>query len=138
MPNFSSSHGRKAQKRLKSETIVWLSTVGRDLTPQPRPVWFVPDGDDVLIYSQPKAAKLVHIQSHPRVALHFNADQWGSDETIVVLTGDAILEPEAPKGPQSPAYIKKYKKDMAELGMTPEQFAARYSQPIRVKITSLR
>jgi len=127
-----------AKKLLTSETIIWLTTVGSDLTPQPRPVWFVPDGDDVLIYSRPRAAKIAHIRQHANVALHFNADQWGSDETVVVLTGTATLEPESPKGPLSAAYIKKYKKDMAELDMTPEQFAASYTQPIHIKITSLR
>lgn len=127
-----------AKKLLKTETIIWLTTVGSDLTPQPRPVWFVPDGDDVLIYSQPRAAKVAHIRKHPNVALHFNADQWGSDETVVVLTGTATLEPDNSKGPLPPACVKKYKKDMAELGMTPEQFAASYSVPIRVKITGIR
>lgn len=127
-----------AKKLLDSETIIWLTTVDSDLTPQPRPVWFVADGDDVLIYSRPKAAKVAHIRKHPNVALHFNADQWGSDETVVVLTGAAALEPDAPQGPQSAAYVKKYKEDMAELGMTPEQFAASYSQPIRIKVTSTR
>ncbi len=138
MPDFNPKLGGKSKKLLDSETIIWLTTVGSDLTPQPRPVWFVPDGDDVLIYSQPKAAKVAHTRQHPNVSLHFNADKWGSDETVVVLTGAAALEPNAPKGPQSAAYIKKYKKDMAELDMTPEQFAASYSQPIRVKITGLR
>lgn len=131
MPNFTSA----TKKLLASETIIWLTTVGSDLTPQPRPVWFAPDGDDVLIYSQPKAAKIAHIRKHANVALHFNADQWGSDETVVVLTGTASLEPNTPL---STAYVKKYKKDMAEIGMTPEQFAASYSQPIRVKSINLR
>jgi PPOX class probable F420-dependent enzyme len=134
MPNFNSA----TKKLLTSETIIWLTTVGSDLTPQPRPVWFVPDGEDVLIYSQPKAAKVAHIRNHPNVALHFNADQWGSDETVVVLTGTATLEPDSSKGPLLPAYVKKYKKDMAELGMTPEQFAATYSVPIRIKIAGIR
>ena len=134
MPNFNSA----TKKLLTSETIIWLTTVGSDLTPQPRPVWFVPDGDDVLIYSQPKAAKVAHIRNHPNVSLHFNADQWGSDETVVVLTGTATLEPDSSKGPLLPAYVKKYKKDMAELGMTPEQFAATYSVPIRIKIAGIR
>jgi len=136
MPNFNSPAGRAAKKLLNSETIIWLTTVGSDLTPQPRPVWFVPDGDDVLIYSRPKAAKLAHIRQHASVALHFNADQWGSDETVVVLTGTATLEPD--KGPLLSAYVKKYKKDIAELGMTPEQFAASYSVPIRVEVTGAR
>lgn len=126
------------KKLLNSETIIWFTSVGNDLTPQPRPVWFVLDGDDVLIYSQPKAAKVAHIRLHPNVALHFNADQWGSDETIIVLTGTATLEPDNTKGSLLPTYVKKYKKDIAELGMTTEQFAASYSIPIRVKITNLR
>jgi PPOX class probable F420-dependent enzyme len=125
-----------ANKLLNSETIIWLTTVGSYLTPQPRPVWFVPDGDDVLIYSQPKAAKVAHIRKHPNVALHFNADKWGSDETVVVLTGTATLE--APHNPQLAAYVKKYKDDMAELGMTPEEFAVSYSIPIRVRISGAR
>jgi PPOX class probable F420-dependent enzyme len=132
MPTFNTT----TKKLLASETIIWLTTVGSDLTPQPRPVWFAPDGDNVLIYSQPKAAKVAHIRKHPNVALHFNADQWGSDETIVVLTGTATLEPA--NSPQSASYIKKYKEDMAEIGMTPEQFAASYSISIRVKITNVR
>jgi len=127
-----------AKKLLASETIIWLTTVGSDLTPQPRPVWFAPDGDDILIYSQPKAAKVAHIRKHPNVALHFNTDQWGSDETVVVLTGTTTLEPDNSKSPLLPAYVKKYKKDMAELGMTPEQFAASYSVSIRVKVTDVR
>jgi PPOX class probable F420-dependent enzyme len=132
MPTLNSA----TKKLLASETIIWLTTVGSDLTPQPRPVWFVPDGDDVLIYSKPKAAKVAHIRQHPNVALHFNADQWGSDETVVVITGTAILE--AAGSPLSAEYIKKYKDDMSELGMTPDQFAASYSVPIRVKITGSR
>jgi PPOX class probable F420-dependent enzyme len=132
MPTLNSA----TKKLLASETIIWLTTVGGDLTPQPRPVWFVPDGDDVLIYSQPKAAKVAHIRQHPNVALHFNADQWGSDETIVVITGAALLE--AAGSPLPAAYIKKYKDNMSELGMTPDQFATSYSQTIRIKINNVR
>ncbi|MEX2161142.1 MAG: TIGR03667 family PPOX class F420-dependent oxidoreductase [Anaerolineales bacterium] len=137
MVDFDSKLGRKAKKLLKRETIVWLTTVGSDLTPQPRPVWFVPDGEDVLLYSQPKASKVAHIGSHPRVALHFNTDQWGG-EPVVVLTGTASLEAEVRAAHQVPAYVKKYKEGMAELKMTPEQFAADYSQAIRIKLTGLR
>lgn len=126
------------KKLLDSETVIWLTTVDTSGTPQPRPVWFVPDGEDVIIYSQPKAAKVVHVRKHPQVALHFNSDQWGSDETVVVLTGTASLTAEKRSSKDVPAYVKKYKKDTAELGMTPEQFAAGYSQAIRVTITGIR
>lgn len=129
---------QRAKKLLDSETIIWLTTVGSDGTPQPRPVWFVPDGEHVLIYSRPGVAKVAHLRSHPQVALHFNADQWGSDETVIVLTGIASLDAEKRSATEVAAYVKKYKDDMAELGMTPEEFAAQYSQPIRIKISAVR
>lgn len=138
MIDFKSTFGRKAKKLLDSEMVIWLTTVGSDLTPQPRPVWFVKDGEDVLIYSMPKASKIAHIQKHPRVALHFNCDQWGSDETVVVLTGSADLEAEKRASHEVPAYLEKYKEGMSELGMTPEEFATRYSQAIRVNIMAMR
>ncbi|MEX2144469.1 MAG: TIGR03667 family PPOX class F420-dependent oxidoreductase [Anaerolineales bacterium] len=138
MIDFNSTLGRKAKQLLDSETIIWLTTVGKDLAPQPRPVWFVPVGEDLLIYSMPKASKVTQIRRHPQVALHFNCDQWGSDETVVVLTGNADLEAEKRPNNEVPAYLKKYKEGMAELGMSPGEFAARYSQAIRVNLTTLR
>jgi PPOX class probable F420-dependent enzyme len=138
MPNFNSELGRAARKLLDSQSVIWLTTVDSGLTPQPRPVWFVPDGDHVLIYSQPAAAKVAHIRRHPQVALHFNSDQWGSEETLLVLTGAASLDAETRPANRMTAYVEKYRSGMAELGMTPEQFAARYSQPIRVIIQRMR
>ncbi len=136
MIDFKSKLGRKAKKLLDNEIVIWLTTVGSDLSPQPRPVWFVPDGADVMIYSKPDN-KVRHIGQHPRVSLHFNTDKWGG-ETVVVLTGSADLGAERPPVYENAAYVKKYKKAMAELDMTPEQFAADYSQPIRVKLTGVR
>ncbi len=137
MIDFQSKLGRKVQKLLGSEKIIWLTTVGSDLTPQPRPVWFALEGEDVLIYSQPKGRKLEHIRQHARVSLHFNTDKWGN-ETVLVLTGSASLEAEKGVAHKNTAYVKKYKKAMADLDMTPEQFAADYSQPIRINLTGMR
>jgi PPOX class probable F420-dependent enzyme len=136
MIDFKSKLGRKAKKLLNSEIVIWLTTMGSDLTPQPRPVWFVPDDDDVLIYSKPDN-KVRHIRQHPRVSLHFNTDETGG-EPVMVLTGTASLGSEKRLAYDMAAYVKKYKKGMAELDMTPEQFAAEYSQPIRVTLTGVR
>lgn len=37
--------GRRVRERLTEESVAWLTTVGRDGTPQPNPVWFLWDGD---------------------------------------------------------------------------------------------
>jgi PPOX class probable F420-dependent enzyme len=136
MIDWKSGLGRKARKLLDSEYVIWLTTVGKDGTPQPRPVWFIPYNDDVLIYSQPKTSKVAHIPRQPRVSLHFNTDREAG-ETVVVLTGMAGLE-DGPPANENAAYIKKYKAGIADLDMTPEKFTLEYAQPIRVVITNVR
>jgi hypothetical protein len=37
-----------------------------------------------------------------------------------------------------PAYLRKYRNGIKELGMTPEQFSSNYSVAIRIKPSSLR
>lgn len=129
MIDFKSESGREAQRLLESEYVVWLTTVSKDGTPQPRPVWFVWDGETVLIFSRPAAAKVVHIRRSPRVALHFNSDAK-ANENVVVLTGAASLEG-TPAG-EVAAYVQKYAEGMAELDMSVEDFASQYSTAIRV------
>ena len=135
--DFNSKPGRAAKRLLDSEYVIWLTTVGSNLTPQPRPVWFIWDGDAVLIFSQPGGAKLKHIRQHPRVSLHFNTDREGG-ENILILTGSAALPPDAPPASAVAAYVKKYKKGMADLDMTPESFSKSYSVAIRIVPTHLR
>jgi len=77
--DFGSRFGRTVSRRLKSEKIIWLTTVGPDGALQPRPVWFYWDGASLLIYRQPQGRKLDHIRRQPRVALNLNTDPEGSD-----------------------------------------------------------
>ena len=86
----STDFGARAARHLEDDRIIWLATVGPDGTPQPSPVWFLWDGDTVLIYSQPSTPKLRNIEQHPRVSLHFNCTPSGGD--VVILTGDASVD----------------------------------------------
>lgn len=137
MATFRSALGKKGKKLLETEYILWLTTIDANLTPQPRPVWFVPDGDDVIIYSKPHTAKVGHIRLHPNVSLHFNTDRQ-ANETVMVLVGNAILDDNTPDAKDFAPYIKKYKRGMADLDMSPKDFTKSYAQPIRVKITNIR
>jgi PPOX class probable F420-dependent enzyme len=137
MIDWKSDLGRKARKLLDSEYVIWFTTVGKDGTPQPRPVWFIPYNDGVLIYSQPKTGKVAHIRRQPQVSLHFNTDARG-DETVVVFTGTAKLDASVPARDQVPAYIDKYRQGILDLDYTIEQFAGAYVQAIRVDLSSLR
>jgi len=128
---------RKAKRLIKNEYIVWLTTVDSGHTPQPRPVWFIWDNDTFLIFSQPKAHKVQHIKQNDSVSLHFNTDATG-DQNVIVYIGKAILDTQAPPAQKVPAYLRKYRKGIKELGMTLEQFSLDYSIAIRIKPSSLR
>lgn len=141
----------KGRKLIKREYVVWLTTMGSDLAPQPRsphfpleqragqprPVWFICDKDSFLIFSQAHAHTVKHIQSHPNVSLHFNTDETG-DRDVIVYVGRAQIDPSIPPAHKVRAYFKKYKSGSQDLGTTPEQFSQEYSVAIRVTPTSLR
>jgi PPOX class probable F420-dependent enzyme len=136
MWDVSTPFGARVERRLAEELIIWLVTQGKDGTPQPSPVWFLREGDTLLIYSRPDTPKLRSIARAPRVALHFDSDGHGGD--IIVFTGSAAADPEAPSSDALPAYQAKYGAGITGIGMTPESFAQAYSEAIRVTITSVR
>jgi PPOX class probable F420-dependent enzyme len=131
-----SEFGARVTRRLTDETIGWLTTVSPDGTPQPSPVWFLWDGETVLIYSQPNTPKLRHIAANSRVSLNLDGNGRGGD--IVILTGEARVDESAPRSAALPAYQAKYATGIRQLGMTAETFAQAYSVPIRFKPARLR
>ena len=136
MIDFSTALGRRVGQELESEHVIWLTTVGRNKTPQPRPVWFIWDGTSFLIYSQRKAHKIGQIAGCPRVSLNLNTDSEGHE--VAVLTGEARVDPSTPPADKHSEYLEKYTKGIADLGMTPREFALDYSVAIRVTPTGLR
>jgi PPOX class probable F420-dependent enzyme len=136
MIDWNEAFAKKANRRLARERVGWLVTVGADLAPQPRPVWFLWDGGTVLLYSQARARKVAHIALHPKVAFHLNTDEEGGK--VAVLLGEALADPAAPPADKLPAYLRKYRQGIRGLEMTPEEFAKEYSVAIRIRPDSLR
>jgi len=136
MIDFSTEFGRRVAEKLETDQVIWLTTVGPGNTPQPRPVWFWWDGTSVLIYSKPKAYKLRHIRRYPNVSLHLNTDADASE--VAVLVGQASLPRTAPASHDHKEYLRKYRKGIADLGMTPKVFGEDYSVAIVVTPTRLR
>jgi len=128
--------GRKIERRLNEEHVIWLTTVDARQTPQPRPVWFHWDGDTLLILSQGDAAKVRHIARNPRVALNFNTDAGGGE--VGVLIGEARLLQEPLDPARLQAYIEKYAEGIKDLGLTPESMLAEYRVIVLVKPDALR
>ena len=127
--------GARVAARLRDELVAWLVTVAADGTPVPTPVWFLWDGETILVYSQPDKPKLRHIAANPRVALAMRTDEHG--DALVVVTGEAAVDESAPRA-DMPSYLEKYRSEIARQGSEPGPFAAEYSVPIRIRLTKLR
>lgn len=136
MLDTTTAFGQRAARRLRDERIGWLVTVRADGTPQPSPIWFLWENGEFLIYSQPDQQKLRNIARNPKVALHLDSDGRGGD--IIIVTGEARLDHDAPPANAAPAYVAKYQPGFTRIGMTAEEFARSYSVAIRVTPTAIR
>jgi PPOX class probable F420-dependent enzyme len=136
MIDRNTTFGARVESLLRTERIIWLVTVRKDGLPQPSPVWFLWDGRDFLVYSQPETQKLRNIARNPRVALHLDGDGLGGN--IVVVSGEAELAADQPPADRVPGFVEKYDWGFRRLGRTAEEFARDYSVAIRVRATGLR
>lgn len=90
-----SEFGARAARHLRDDPVLWLTTVAPSGAPSPNPVWFLWDqASTVQIFSLPDAARVRHLATNPRVALHFDGDGQGGD--IIVLSATAAVRPGEP------------------------------------------
>ena len=132
----STDFGAMAERRLREEGVIWLTTVDPAGAPQPTPVWFHWDGETILIFSQPKVAKVRNIRANSKVALSFNSDEYGGK--VVVFTGQARFADAPPGEARLAEYLTKYAEGIQSLKMTPEQMLAEYSTAILVTPEKVR
>lgn len=117
-------------QRLREDMIGWLSTVRPDGRPHSVAVWFLWDGETILIFSRPKKQKLYNIRKNANALLAIDNTHQGADP--IVIEGTAALLESGTVDTTLPAYIAKYSAGMRRLGYTPEQMAAVYSEAIRI------
>ena len=137
LPAGDSDFGRRVRERLREEQVVWLTTTQADGTPQPNPVWFVwEDPDTVIVYNKPDAKRLLHVQTRPRVSLHFNSDAGGDD--VAVLVGTAVRDDGLQPPHEHPLYREKYADGMARVSGSAEQFTVEWGVPLLIRIDRVR
>ena len=122
--------------RLEHDTLVWLTTIDDRGRAQPSLVWFLWEGDEVLVYSRPHTQKVANIAARPQVALNFNSNEGGGDMTVI--QGTARLVDDAPPPDRNEPYIARYRERIAALNSTPEDFIGPYTQAIRIGLDSAR
>ncbi len=117
-------------ERLRSDKVIWLTSVRPDGRPHSVIVWFYWNGTDMLIFSKPRNQKLRNIKQNPQVVLALDNTNDGSD--VVTIDGTAELLDEKTASVVSPEYVQKYGTMIQAMGWTAESMATEYSQPIRV------
>ena len=97
------------------------------------PVWFLWEGETILIFSKPEHQKIRNLRQNPAVTVALDSADHGDD--ITVLEGVAALIDEPDVTTILPAYASKYAGPLANMRMTAESMAKEYSQAIRITIT---
>ena len=117
-------------QRLRNDITIWLNTVRPDGRPHAVVVWFLWDGEAILIFSQPKTQKLRNLQHNSNVLLAVDNTRDGSDP--ITIEGIASLLMPGEVNTALPGFVEKYSEYIKQIGYTLEEMAAEYSQPIRI------
>ena len=121
------------EQRLRSELIIWLSTVRPDGRPHLVPVWFLWDGATFLIFSQPKDLKLRNLRQNPNVVLALETRAQGNE--VVLIEGQAVVLEDSTLKTTMPEYAEKYDALLKSMDWTAEWMASKYSVVVRVTPT---
>ncbi|HEX6222384.1 MAG TPA: pyridoxamine 5'-phosphate oxidase family protein [Acidimicrobiia bacterium] len=124
----------KAKTILDRDLIGFLTAVNVWGQPQTAPVWFMRDGDDIVVYNRPGTPRLTSIAANPKVVLSMRGDFRATG--ALVLEGLAAVGG-LPPAVEFPGYIDKYGREIERLGWTPELFSADYSEGMRITVTRL-
>ena len=120
-----------ARERLERSMIGWLTTVTPAGQPQTFPIWFLWEAGEALVYSDHRAKRNANIAANPRVSLHLADDGEGGD--LVIVEGEARVDPAAPPLTEHAAYLAKYGAWIASMLGSAEEMATTYNVPIRVR-----
>lgn len=121
---------------LDEDLIGFVTAVNPKGQPQTSPVWFIRDGEDLLVYNRTDAQRLRSIVKNPLVAFNLRADRFG--RSGISLEAKAAVDESLPPAKDFPGYVDKYGADIERLGWTPESFSNDYPVGIRLKVSRVR
>jgi PPOX class probable F420-dependent enzyme len=127
---MATEFNKEVSDRLTRDDYGWLTTVAKSGQPVPKLVWFFFDGSDVIVYTEPGAAKVRHIRAHPQVSLNLDSD--GNGGGIVVVGGTAAVDSEDADPREDGPYWAKYADTAAQFGLT--EAMAGYNLRLRISV----
>jgi PPOX class probable F420-dependent enzyme len=120
-------------ERLRTNPIIWLTTVRPDNRPHMVAVWFLWDGEKFLIFSQPNTQKLRNLRHNSHVTLALDDTHGGGD--VIVIDGEAELLTDPDVNATLAGFAQKYDARLKRTGMDAATLAKSYSQGIRITPT---
>jgi PPOX class probable F420-dependent enzyme len=120
----------RIRRFLEEEPVVWLSTVRPDGTPHLVPIWFWWDGEALLVFSKPDAQKIRNLRANPAVMVALGDAE--EDFDVGLVRGRAELLATRTVHLLPAAFLAKYASRIAALHLTAVEFAATYSQVVRI------
>ena len=133
---FGNMFNDKVRARLDQETVIWMTTVRSDGQPQTSVVWFLLEGDEILVYSKAGTIRNRNVVDNPKVALNLDGNTRGG--SVVTMEGMSRIDTDTPAAKDNPVYLKKYQSLIEGYRWTPEIFSRDYPVPIRVTINRVR
>lgn len=123
-------------KILDDDLIGFITAVDEEGQPQTSPVWFVRDGEDLIVYNRADTQRLASIATNSKVSFNLRGDRRA--DGVVTMEGTAGRADELPLAKDFPGYLDKYGREIERLGWTPDSYSDDFSAAIRVVVTRVR
>lgn len=121
-----------ARQTLQKPLTARVSTIDEQGYPHTVPVWFMLDGDEVIIFSSPGARKVLNAQKNPRGAVTIGGDVY--TQPGYMLQGEWVIEPE---GDWVEKVTRHYLPDRAEADALLKSWEGSVSVLMRLKPKSV-
>jgi PPOX class probable F420-dependent enzyme len=138
LPGLDEATSGAAERRLRDEQELWITTVRSDGQPQASVVGFLWDGNEFLILSRPGSGKVRNLRSNRKVALHLEIAHGDETGRVLTFEGVAELDPRPLASAEASAYVQKYEAVLRTEQLTADELFADYSAVIRVRPTRTR
>jgi len=104
------------QSFLASKEVLVLSTLQPDGSPLAMPMWFLPDGDSLVMISVAGLRKVDNLRRDPRVCVVAEAGTRGAEIRNVTVIGRAEILPDGPERRElAGRFLQRYHPDLERL-----------------------
>lgn len=121
---------------IEGANLARLAYIGTDGRPHVVPIWCAYRDGDIVMVTGPKADKVRAIERNGAVSL--TIDSSTPPYHVLLIDGDATVEPTDGMAPEYPAIVQRYLGPAAEAYLAPMRDRVKTQRRIRVKVRSYR